>query len=282
MRVQGGASLGCCCACDDCCAPNTVRPCSIEDASKALSACQGATLDTQPEHPLRLTYAQDRFPGADAYHQQQQGGFGGYGGYGGYGGGCYGGGGAAGAGLPPQAAAEAALAYAGWAPKEFGEGAAAGAAAGEAEEDVDPLAAWEEQQRREAEPEGQQQGQQGQASGQGGQPQQQGQPAQQQQPVQQQATEEYDPLAPVAEQQPQQARRAQQTAQQHAAALQAQRAAAQAAGFRFDPASGYMLEPVSGYYFDANTGGYCGLYCSLALCMLSGAMRVCMACRCSA
>ncbi len=65
------------------------------------------------------------------------------------------------------------------------------------------------------------------------------------------AEEHYDPLAAGAELQ---GGRGQGAAEAGAAGLEQQRAAAEAAGFVYDPESGYMRDPASGYYYDANTG----------------------------
>jgi multidrug efflux pump subunit AcrA (membrane-fusion protein) len=166
----------------------------VEDAGKALAACQDAELGGQR---LQLSYARDRF----AEQAQPQARL-----------------------LPPEAAAEAALAYAGWAPKEFGGGAGGGTGEGGGDGD-DPLAAWERRQAAEAE--------EGQIAGELHQEQ------------------------------------AQQAQQAHAAALEQQRAAAEAAGFQYDAASGYLLHLDSGHYYDANTGAAGWLQAPLlAACLL--------------
>lgn len=225
--------------------------CSVEDAGKALAACQGAHLDAC-EGPLRLGYARDRFADQPQHHYSAQ--------YQRH--------------IATEAAAEAALAMAGWAPKEFGDvGQQAGA------DDDDPLAAWERQQAsEEAAQGGATAGGAGQAAagGQGAAPNaapSAGAPAEQQQAAQQQDKQQerpgsaeseegelgYDPLAAAVELQAAEAQ--QEAAAAAAAALAEQRAAAEAAGFCFDPDSGYMLEPVSGYYYDANSGGLVGRVC---------------------
>lgn len=167
----------------------------MEDAVKAMAACKDARLDTQ-EQPLHICFSTARFAPDPAALQQQ-------------------------GWLAPEAAAEMALAYAGWQPKEFGgEGGgttAGAAAAAEGALDDDPLAAWERQQ----------------AEG-------------------EEAAEEGQIVGAAAEQAQQQAQ--QQVQQDPAAALEQQRVAAEAAGFAYDPGTGYMLEPTSGYYYDANTG----------------------------
>lgn len=227
---------------------------SIADAGKALAACQGARLEGQ-EAPLRLGYARDRFADQPQHFYAAQ--------YEHH--------------MATEAAAEAALAMAGWAPKEFGEGA--GQAGGD---DDDPLAAWERQQAAEAAAEaapatdgagqaaaGGQEAAADAAPTAGGaaeQQQQEQQQGQQQQERPESAEQEegelgYDPLAAAAELHAAEAQ--QEAAAAAAAALAAQRAAAEVAGFCFDPESGYMLEPVSGYYYDANSGGLLGrVWCS--------------------
>ena len=49
--------------------PHPHSQCSIDDASKAMAACQEQRLDSQPDHPLRISYARDRFAG-DPHYQQ--------------------------------------------------------------------------------------------------------------------------------------------------------------------------------------------------------------------
>ncbi len=53
--------------------PGPVHSCSIGDASKAMAACQEKRLDSQPEHPLRISYARDRFAGDPHYQQVRLG-----------------------------------------------------------------------------------------------------------------------------------------------------------------------------------------------------------------